>query len=750
MNNFEYQERVGMFNDVLMCNSADLNLPFDIYKLFDENENLADQYADLNEVSSNIDKIGLEMAQHNKESFHTLKFTKEEFYRHIDSFKFHLQQDIQKARDPKIAKKIENERKLFLHIPGHDLIQEEQIGQGGYADVYHGKWLSRHHDVAIKVIRVNNITDIVKQGFLKEITTMYQIRYEHVLNVLGACIESNYYALVMEYMSLGSLYDLLKNKEQTLSWPIRWSLALQMTKGINCLHMMSILHRDIKSSNFLIEMAPNGYLVKVADFSLAQIRSESSRQSISNTSRKIPSGTLRWTAPELFANGKSSMASDVYSLGMAFWEVATRCIPYEDANDIIIVTTVSVGNRPPIPADVPSTFAAIIFDSWNQEPSRRPTCQELIRRLETNASIFQSGNAITPYPTTTTNVLCQMPLPQYTNNTPYESKTLQTSYGWKKEIVTTVQHQSNILTENIDRSTFNTETSKIEDEQARRVTLAIHDLMLYNNCPIYDDDDYANIFISINFLNYPPEERETPEALPKKRPFTVYCFNFQKDYFVHNPEQQAQLAKLISFDSSGEIRFDVVAEPCNNKQTLDCIDVGYATVNVKQLLQIDSDYIKQSIDVISANEKKQIIGQISITVVIVQALKLAQQQNHQVQKPDDTSGTTSNLQASLQPQSSHFLTNDNDNNEIQGTDIDLLALYTKLTLNHNNEPRATSRSSTPVSRISLSDNSNRASRLRLAAIRARINANSNPHRPRRPRADAKIKNRRPSTPARSK
>ncbi|CAF3810126.1 unnamed protein product [Rotaria sordida] len=677
MNNFEYQERVGMFNDVLMCNSADLNLPFDIYKLFDENENLADQYADLNEVSSNIDKIGLEMAQHNKESFHTLKFTKEEFYRHIDSFKFHLQQDIQKARDPKIAKKIENERKLFLHIPGHDLIQEEQIGQGGYADVYHGKWLSRHHDVAIKVIRVNNITDIVKQGFLKEITTMYQIRYEHVLNVLGACIESNYYALVMEYMSLGSLYDLLKNKEQTLSWPIRWSLALQMTKGINCLHMMSILHRDIKSSNFLIEMAPNGYLVKVADFSLAQIRSESSRQSISNTSRKIPSGTLRWTAPELFANGKSSMASDVYSLGMAFWEVATRCIPYEDANDIIIVTTVSVGNRPPIPADVPSTFAAIIFDSWNQEPSRRPTCQELIRRLETNASIFQSGNAITPYPTTTTNVLCQMPLPQYTNNTPYESKTLQTSYGWKKE------------------------TSKIEDEQARRVTLAIHDLMLYNNCPIYDDDDYANIFISINFLNYPPEERETPEALPKKRPFTVYCFNFQKDYFVHNPEQQAQLAKLISFDSSGD------------------------------------DFSKREKANYWTNKHH---GSNCSSTEIGSATKSS----------NDTSGTTSNLQASLQPQSSHFLTNDNDNNEIQGTDIDLLALYTKLTLNHNNEPRATSRSSTPVSRISLSDNSNRASRLRLAAIRARINANSNPHRPRRPRADAKIKNRRPSTPARSK
>ncbi|CAF3665994.1 unnamed protein product [Rotaria sp. Silwood1] len=742
-----------MFNDLLMCNSADLNLPLDIYELFDEKENLADQYADLNEVSLNIDELGLKMAQHHKESFPTFKFTKEEFYRHVDSFKFYLQQDIQKARDRQIAKKIENERKLFLRIPGYDLIQEEQIGQGSYADVYHGKWLSRHHDVAIKVIRVNNVTDTVKQGFLKEITTMYQIRYEHVLSVLGACMESNYYALVMEYMSLGSLYNLLKNKEQLLSWPMRWSLALQMTKGINCLHMMSILHRDIKSSNFLIEMTPNGYLVKVADFGLAQIRSESTRQSMSNTGGKIPPGTLRWTAPELFASSKSSMASDVYSLGVVFWEVATRSIPYEDANDIIIVTTVSAGNRPPIPVDVPSTFAAIISNSWNQEPSRRPTCRELIQRLETHASMLQPENAAIPYPTTTTNVPFQMPLPQYTDNISCESKTLQTSYGWKKEVVTPVennnQHQSNISTENIGGATVNTEPSKIKDDQAHRVTLAIHDLMLYDNCSIYDDDDYANIFISINFLDYPPEELETPEALPKKRPFTMYSFNFQKDYSVRNPEQQAKLAKLIAFDSSGEIQFDVIAEPCDNKQTFDCIDVGYATVNVKQHLQIDSDCIKKSIDVISANEKKQIIGQISVTVVILQALKLVQQQKHQVhqvQKPDDTSITSSNhLEPSSQLQSSHFLTNDNDTNEIQSTDIDLLAHYTKLMLNDKNEPRVMFRCNTPVSHVSLSDNSNRASRLRIAAIRARINANSNP---RRPRTDPKTKNRRPSIPGR--
>ncbi|CAF1272608.1 unnamed protein product [Adineta steineri] len=598
-----------------MCTSADLSLPLDIYQLFDDREDLTDQYADLNEISSNIDELALTMAHNQKESFPTLKFSKEEFYRHVDSFKCHLQQDVQKVRDPQIAKKTENERKLFIHIPAYDLIQQERIGEGGFADVYHGKWLSRHHDVAIKVIRVQNISDTMKQDFLKEIMTMYQTRYEHVISVLGACMEPHYYALVMEYMPLGSLYDLLKKREQELLWPTRTSLALQITKSINYLHKMSILHRDIKSSNFLVETTPNGYLVKVADFSLAQIRSESSRQSISNTGQRIPLGTLRWTAPELFSGGKSSMATDVYSLGMVFFEIATRSIPYENVNDIIIMNTVSVGNRPSIPVDVPSTFAAIIVDSWHQEPRKRPTCQELIQRIQTNDSVNYLVNSATPYPTTNLGVSFSMPKPQFNNHTLCELKTSQTPYGWNP------------------------------------------------------------------------------------------------DFAVRDPVQQAQLAKLIAPNSSGNIQFNVVAEPYDNKQTLDCIDVGYATVNVKQLLDTDSDRINQNID-------------------------------------DNTSKTVSNhFVAPSQVQSSPCLTNNTEHHELRDTGNDIMIEYARLISNDGNQARPSPRYASAASCVYADDNSNRAYRLRLAAIRARIEAASNP---RRQRAGAKTKNARPCIPGHRK
>ncbi|CAF5044210.1 unnamed protein product, partial [Rotaria sp. Silwood1] len=142
---------------------------------------------------------------------------------------------------------------------------------------------------------------------------MQSIHYEHVLRCWGACLEPSYYALILEYMPLGSLYDVLQNeKEFSLSWNDRWSIALQMTKGINYLHLYNppILHRDVKSMNFLMTEGKNGFIVKVGDFGLSVIRRESLRQSV-----QPPVGSLAWHAPELLLlEGTHSIKTDIYAL----------------------------------------------------------------------------------------------------------------------------------------------------------------------------------------------------------------------------------------------------------------------------------------------------------------------------------------------------------------------------------------------------------------------------------------------------
>ncbi|CAF1109760.1 unnamed protein product [Rotaria sordida] len=72
-----------------------------------------------------------------------------------------------------------------------------------------------------------------------------------------------------------------------------------------------------------------------------------------------------------------------FSLGVVFWELATGCVPYEELDEATISQGVKAGERLEIPNDVPPTFASIISNAWSQEPSKRPTAQQLIEQIIT-------------------------------------------------------------------------------------------------------------------------------------------------------------------------------------------------------------------------------------------------------------------------------------------------------------------------------------------------------------------------------
>ncbi|CAF3750089.1 unnamed protein product [Rotaria sp. Silwood1] len=210
---------------------------------------------------------------------------------------------------------------------------------------------------------------------------MHSIHYPHIVTFYGACTEQGKYALVMEYMSLGSLYKILHKDKEPLNWSQRLSIALQTAKGINYLHKLEppILHRDIKSLNFLLETSHDGYIVKVCDFGLAQTRNETTRQSL--LTHVLPC-TLQWTAPEILRLKKYTDKSDVYSLGIVYWELAANEIPYDGYQNDVVSDFVRRGDRLEIPETTPSNFSMVIEKCWAHDPNDRPDCSQLIEIIK--------------------------------------------------------------------------------------------------------------------------------------------------------------------------------------------------------------------------------------------------------------------------------------------------------------------------------------------------------------------------------
>lgn len=235
--------------------------------------------------------------------------------------------------------------------------------------------------MALKKLHLTDLTDKAKNEFFKELSIMHSIRYLHIINLYGACTETGKYALVMEYMSLGSLYKVLHEDELALEWAEKLSIASQTAKGINYLHQLQqpILHRDIKSLNFLLERIHQGYHVKLCDFGLARVRTETSRQTSSNLTLSY---TLQWTAPEILRLKNYTDRSDIYSLGIVYWELAARKIPYDGFQDSVIRLSILDGERLQIPETTPPTFCKLIEQCWAQDPNDRPKSSDLIKMIE--------------------------------------------------------------------------------------------------------------------------------------------------------------------------------------------------------------------------------------------------------------------------------------------------------------------------------------------------------------------------------
>ena len=208
-----------------------------------------------------------------------------------------------------------------------DLIFEEPpLGQGAFGAVYRG--IYRLDEVAIKRFLLEDFSLERQQEIRNEASIMACVQSDYVVRLRGICLEAPHYCVVMEYLPGGDLYGLLHPKSESLSsskglsLPQRYRLAADVAIGLYHLHEKGILHRDLKSLNILLQERDGALRAKLSDFGLSILK-----RSLWHGEGVV--GSLPWLAPEIVTStGEYSKASDVYSLGMVLYELATGKVPY--------------------------------------------------------------------------------------------------------------------------------------------------------------------------------------------------------------------------------------------------------------------------------------------------------------------------------------------------------------------------------------------------------------------------------------
>ncbi|XP_052186957.1 putative serine/threonine-protein kinase-like protein CCR3 [Diospyros lotus] len=203
-----------------------------------------------------------------------------------------------------------------------------KIGAGSFGVVYRGKlWDGR--EVAIKrgdtVEKTKKFQEKVS-AFESELAFLSRLHHKHLVRLVGFCEERDERLLVYEFMKNGALFDHLHDKNNVdessslvNSWKMRIKIALDAARGIEYLHnyaVPQIIHRDIKSSNILLD---GNWMARVSDFGLSLMCPGSSR----HYQPVKTAGTVGYIDPEYYGLNVLTTKSDVYGLGVVMLEILT-------------------------------------------------------------------------------------------------------------------------------------------------------------------------------------------------------------------------------------------------------------------------------------------------------------------------------------------------------------------------------------------------------------------------------------------
>jgi len=261
---------------------------------------------------------------------------------------------------------------------GHYKIVSE-LGRGGMGVVYKAHEESLNRFVAIKMLGEHLEEDAeYVERFMREAQSAAALSHPNIVQIYAISEEGGHHYFVMEYVQGTSVQRMIQTKGK-LQPSDAARLILQAAAGLQDAHAQDVVHRDIKPANLMVT---DRGLIKIADFGLALMGSATSRL----TATGMLMGTPGYLSPEQCLDQSPDHRTDIYSLGVTFFEMVTGTMPFRADSPLALLKLI-VELEPPdireLNPEVDDDLRAIIARMLAKDREERyPSCTEVIADIQ--------------------------------------------------------------------------------------------------------------------------------------------------------------------------------------------------------------------------------------------------------------------------------------------------------------------------------------------------------------------------------